>query len=339
MKHVLIGLIFLFSIQGVLAQKSAKLSGKIINPKGDKDYLYKRWVANGRIKVKAVDSSSLSKNGSFELKTTVDGTEEVLFYDGFDEFIMLMSPGDKMEMTVNTVYFDETIHFTGKGSEKNNAAKDLALIKERYLQDVRKMVAEDEIDTVAIFAFQEKSLSDYRKLLEDYNREISEMELVIGMFEAWVERDSRLMKKSMRRRLAVEGLKYKKAIDFSGVNLNGDSISLSDFKGKIIVVDFWATWCVPCKEEFPTYKKLEEKYGNDVNFISVGINCKEEDWREMAQNEGFKNNMFIRKEQIEQISGYEVNTLPRYLVIDKNFNLINGRAPKPSSGELEKYWR
>ena len=60
----------------------------------------------------------------------------------------------------------------------------------------------------------------------------------------------------------IEGLKYKKAIDFSGVNLNGDSISLSDFKGKIIVVDFWATWCVPCKEEFPTYKKLEEKYKN-----------------------------------------------------------------------------
>ncbi len=339
MRYYMFFLALIFSTQGLLAQKTAKLSGQILNPRGEKAYLYKRWVAMGQIKYKAVDSCLLSENASFKLKASVDGTEEVIFYDGFDQFFLLMSPGDKMHLTVNTVFFDETIQFTGKGSKKNNAAKDLYLLKERYLQDERRMADEDELDTIAIFSFQDKWHANYRKLIEDYRNSIPDINLVTDMMVEWTERNRRFFKKMMRRRLAEKPLMYEKVIDFEGVDLNGNRISLSDYKGKVIVVDFWATWCKPCKAEFPAYKELEEKYGNDVHFVSVGIMCKEEAWRKMAREEGFKNNMFISEEEMDQISKYEVNAIPRYFVIDKNFNLINENAPKPSSGDLQNYWK
>ena len=130
----------------------------------------------------------------------------------------------------------------------------------------------------------------------------------------------------------------KEAVDFTGVDLEGNEISLSDFKGKITVVDFWATWCGPCKAEFPAYKELEEKYGEEINFVSVGVFCSEDDWREMATDEGFMHNIFLSKEAAQQIAPYEVNSIPRYLVINENFELIDADAPRPSSGELEAYW-
>lgn len=64
---------------------------------------------------------------------------------------------------------------------------------------------------------------------------------------------------------------------------------------------------------------------------------KEQNWRKMAEKEGFKNNIFISKEAEHEIKAYSVKTIPRYLVIDENFNLIDGDAPRPSSGNLQDY--
>ena len=58
----------------------------------------------------------------------------------------------------------------------------------------------------------------------------------------------------------------------------------------------------------------------------------------MATDEGFKNNIYLSKEAEKQIETYKVNFIPRYLVIDENFIVVDANAPRPSSGELEKYW-
>lgn len=55
------------------------------------------------------------------------------------------------------------------------------------------------------------------------------------------------------------------APDFSGTTLDGDAIKLSDYQGKVVVIDFWATWCPPCREAIPQLSTLAEKYeGKDV---------------------------------------------------------------------------
>lgn len=58
---------------------------------------------------------------------------------------------------------------------------------------------------------------------------------------------------------------------FTLKDLSGKSVSLSDFKGKVVVLDFWATWCVPCRESFPAMKLVVDKYKNnkDIKFLFI----------------------------------------------------------------------
>ncbi|MCD6594410.1 TlpA family protein disulfide reductase [bacterium] len=64
--------------------------------------------------------------------------------------------------------------------------------------------------------------------------------------------------------------KFQKAPDFNLPTLDGKQVRLSDFDGKVIIIDFWATWCRPCVMEMPSYVKLMNKYA-DKPFIVIGI--------------------------------------------------------------------
>jgi hypothetical protein len=88
----------------------------------------------------------------------------------------------------------------------------------------------------------------------------------------------------------------------------------------------------------PSLKKLEEKYGADINFVSVALFCKKEDWEKMATGFDLKHNMFLDKNEEEKIKKYDIKFIPRYIVLDKDLKVIDANAPRPSSGELQKYF-
>ncbi|WRP04663.1 TlpA disulfide reductase family protein [Rossellomorea aquimaris] len=62
-----------------------------------------------------------------------------------------------------------------------------------------------------------------------------------------------------------------KAIDFKLDTLSGESVTLSELKGKKVVLNFWATWCPPCKEEMPIMQEFYTKYGKDVEILAINI--------------------------------------------------------------------
>ncbi|HDL65102.1 MAG TPA: TlpA family protein disulfide reductase [Proteobacteria bacterium] len=67
---------------------------------------------------------------------------------------------------------------------------------------------------------------------------------------------------------AARGLKI--APDFNLKKLEGGTIKLSDYRGKVIILDFWATWCPPCRKEIPDFVELQKEYG-DKGLIILGI--------------------------------------------------------------------
>lgn len=111
----------------------------------------------------------------------------------------------------------------------------------------------------------------------------------------------------------------KEAIDFSLSTIDGGFISLKDLKGKVVLLDFWAEWCGPCKMATPIIVSLYEKYKNS-GFVIIGMNLDDEsDFDKVIE--------YIKKSKIEYpvtIKGfsvaqkYGVKGIPHFVLIDKN---------------------
>jgi peroxiredoxin len=73
----------------------------------------------------------------------------------------------------------------------------------------------------------------------------------------------------------LEAMKDQAATpDFTLPNFDGKKVSLKDFRGKVVFLNFWATWCVPCREEMPAMEKLYQEF-KDKNFVVVAVNVKD----------------------------------------------------------------
>jgi thiol-disulfide isomerase/thioredoxin len=120
---------------------------------------------------------------------------------------------------------------------------------------------------------------------------------------------------------------------------NGNKTSFSDFKGKYLYVDLWATWCGPCIKEIPDLLKLEAEYrGKDITFLSVSFD-KEADvqkWKEFI-----KTNTMIDIQLRAENAGnrlltdaWNISMIPRFVILDKEGKVVDANAPFPSSKEI-----
>ncbi len=125
-------------------------------------------------------------------------------------------------------------------------------------------------------------------------------------------------------------------IDFTYPDAKGKMHSLSDYKGKVVVVDVWATWCAPCKAEIPHLETLEkEMKGKDVVFISLSIDTDQEKWMQFVKEKALGGVQLITYNKGTIVDDYAVDAVPRFMVFSKQGKTVSTNAPRPSTPELK----
>jgi len=131
----------------------------------------------------------------------------------------------------------------------------------------------------------------------------------------------------------------KEAPDFTCTDINGTNYSLKDFKGKYVYIDFWATWCGPCRQEMPSYIKLQSDYkGKDIVFISISIDEDKDSWEKVVKESKADGISLITTGGIESnvAKAYQISGIPTFVLIDKAGKIINSQAQRPSENNLRK---
>ena len=131
------------------------------------------------------------------------------------------------------------------------------------------------------------------------------------------------------------------APEFKAVDINGKEYTSDQFKGKMQVLDFWFTGCVPCRAEMPYMEKLaEEMKGMPVVFASMSLDVGDELiglWKQMIQDKkgaeyrlnvpgGFKSDL---------VKAYLIHSVPRIVIIDKEGKIVDAYAKRPSDPKLK----
>lgn len=126
------------------------------------------------------------------------------------------------------------------------------------------------------------------------------------------------------------------AIDFSFTDVEGKTHHLSDFKGKVIYIDFWATWCGPCVKESPYFDALSKKFsGKDIVFLPISTDTSRNAWLRYIEKKHKELTQYNTTDNKIK-TGWAIFYIPRFVLIDKDFNIADAYAPKPSEAAAEK---
>ena len=126
------------------------------------------------------------------------------------------------------------------------------------------------------------------------------------------------------------------APNFELYDIDNNIVKLSDFKGKLVYIDIWATWCSPCIKKIPNLQKLEKEFKDkEIVFISIAKNDNKERWEKtVRQNKLSGIQLFAPNENIEFFKFFMVDGVPRFILLNKNGKIINANAKRPSDEEL-----
>ena len=121
--------------------------------------------------------------------------------------------------------------------------------------------------------------------------------------------------------LASSGLEGRSAPDFALKSSTGENLRLSEYRGDVVMINFWATWCGPCRQEMPLLDELYTRYQR-VGFNLLGVNIDDDSRRAMQMIDELGVNfpvLFDARKEVSKL--YEVEAMPVTVIVDRNGNV------------------
>jgi len=127
--------------------------------------------------------------------------------------------------------------------------------------------------------------------------------------------------------------------DFTCYDENGKAVKLSDFKGKPVILNFWASWCGPCKEEMPAFNEAYKKYKKDIHFLMLdltdGMSETMSSGKEYVKGQKYKFPVYFDLDQAAA-TAYSVQSIPMTYFVYADGNMAARVVGKISSETLQQ---
>jgi thiol-disulfide isomerase/thioredoxin len=269
--------------------------------------------------------TTLNEAAHFNISFNLDTATYLSFFHGEESTAMFLKGGESVNLTIDTEFFDETIIYEGSaessylakkymlGEEANIYGQLFTTENEEFITNLKHHIAivEEQLNNVKIEAFITAEKGSNVKMIDFY---IEKIEAIANLPK-----------------------KGEAAIDFTYPDKEGNEFSLSTFKGSLVYIDVWATWCGPCKAEIPSLKELEHDYhNNNITFLSVSVDTDKEAWLNMVAEKQLGGVQLWANGWSAITKSYAINGIPRFMLFDTDGNVISLNAPRPSSDEIRE---
>jgi thiol-disulfide isomerase/thioredoxin len=343
---------------------SFELKGKLTEGNGETIYLEK--LVNPQPIL--VDSTSLDEEGNFEFKNY---TPKIGFYrikTSQENFAMLvLDSADKISITGSVKDLGSTMKV--QGSPETALFQEFTELRKanRFQEDSLKQAFQSVMASMKMDSLKMDSLSKifqpvYEAITEKYFRSVAEkikknpdkyasLPWVQGMppekyEDVYIALDKGLSKKYPHDKSVktmhdmIEKILSvavgKEAPDIKLPTPEGKELSLSSFRGKLVLVDFWASWCAPCRKEMPNVVKVYKKY-HDKNFEIFGVSLDQDmnRWVEAIKSDGitWPQVSDLKYWNSEVVKTYGIEGIPFTVLVDKDGKILAKGLRGP---ELEK---
>lgn len=327
-----------------------RIKGKIINNRGNQALNLQELTNTGLI---TIDTSSVNSDGTFELNGTLKEKTFCVLRLNAGDLVMVIDTNSDLELEFP---IDSIQNYIVKGSKENEELKTLFGINNSFMKSVQSLEAKyaQYGESVPPLKIQERIRSEYDSLrianqLNVKNYAGSLTHSIVPYFAAnfltpevdfnfFDQVDQQLYKEFSSSKYAIQlhqkVEELRRTADGNmapDILLNdpfGKNISLSSLRGKVILVDFWASWCKPCRDENPNVVKLYNKYkakGFDVFGVSLDDN--REAWMAAINKDQllWNHGSDLLKWNSSVVKLYNIEGIPFTVLVDKDGKVIAKR--------------
>ncbi|AUC15499.1 hypothetical protein BTO06_10260 [Tenacibaculum sp. SZ-18] len=310
-----------FSVLQVSIKNHKQLDSLIIYDKENS------WEIKSTIRFKqsnsVTDTLNISETKRYEIYSFIDGKQGSLGE-------LFISSNSNIILSIDENQLFESVNYSGSFETPNNFLAFSKNYQNELTQIVRNGIEEDKLENM----IKEKS-----NLINEKGKALKIVDSLSSYVDQKFNDFSEILKQKNIKYLYKASLIGKIGNDFKFKDLKNNVKSLKDFKGKYVYIDVWATWCKPCKVEYPFLRKLEQYFSksNEIKIISVSTDEKFEKWKKYIDENSIEGTQLYSGANSDFVKFYDIGALPRFIFLDKEGKVINPEEIRPSNpGLLEK---